>query len=86
MMDTDPAFKRQTDAMARFLGSIVRAVSTNNERQLVRLSLYVGVRHAQITKQWFEPGWWIIFREAILDSVKPYCLFVSKVCKQMKLL
>uniref|UniRef100_A0A5S6QY75 GLOBIN domain-containing protein n=1 Tax=Trichuris muris TaxID=70415 RepID=A0A5S6QY75_TRIMR len=66
-------FTRQAAIFIDFIDNMVAYVATNNGRLLQELCTRVGVSHALMTRVNFDPDWWYLFANSVLDGIQKYC-------------
>ncbi|CDW56029.1 globin [Trichuris trichiura] len=67
-------FTRQAIIFIDFIDNVVAYVGINNGRLLQELCCRVGVSHALMTRVNFDPEWWYLFANSVLDGMQKFCL------------
>ncbi|KRX60884.1 hypothetical protein T09_11335 [Trichinella sp. T9] len=66
-------FTRQAAIFADFIDCVVGYLAINNGNLIMELSERVGVNHALMTSVNFDPEWWVLFANSVLDCIRQYC-------------
>ncbi|KFD52494.1 hypothetical protein M513_06691 [Trichuris suis] len=67
-------FTRQAVIFIDFIDNVVAYVGINNGRLLQELCTRVGISHALMTRVNFDPEWWYLFANSVLDGMQKFCL------------
>ncbi|KRY73975.1 hypothetical protein T4A_9607, partial [Trichinella pseudospiralis] len=66
-------FTRQAAIFADFIDCVVGYLAIDNANLIMELSERVGVNHALMTSVNFDPEWWVLFANSVLDCIRQYC-------------
>ncbi|KRY39844.1 hypothetical protein T01_2092 [Trichinella spiralis] len=66
-------FTRQAAIFADFIDCVVGYLAIDNGNLIMELSERVGVNHALMTSVNFDPEWWVLFANSVLDCIRQYC-------------